>query len=69
MYFISDKYVYVVGGVGSYFQLAVIYFILLFWSHLTKPDNVVSQSSFDPPFHKSGSAPHHMKLQEVINSL
>ena len=41
MHFIIDKYV--VGEVGSYFQLAVTFF---FWSHLTKPDNVMSQSSF-----------------------
>ena len=43
MHFISDKYL--VGEVGSYFQLAVTFFFF-FWSHLTKPDNVVSQSSF-----------------------
>ena len=39
MYFISNKYV--VGKAGSYFQQDVTFF-----SHLTKPDNVVSQSSF-----------------------
>ena len=53
MYFISYKCI--VGEVGSYCQLAMIFFF--FWSHLTKPANVVPQFHFDPPFDMSGSAP------------
>ena len=50
-YFISNKCM--VDGVGRYCQLAVAFF----WSHLTKPDNVVPQFILIPPFHKSGSTP------------
>ena len=53
MYFISYKCV--VGEVGSYCQLAAT--LLFFWSHLTKPDNVVLQFILTPPFCKSVSAP------------
>ena len=49
--FISDKCV--VGEVGSYCQLAVTFF----WSHLTKPDDVVPQFILTSPFHKSGPIP------------
>ena len=55
MYFIFS-YKCVVGEVGSYCQLAVT-FTFIFWSHLTKPDNVVFQFILTPPFCKSGSAP------------
>ena len=42
MYFISYKFV--VGEVGCYCQVAVTFF----WSHLTKPGNVVSQFILTP---------------------
>ena len=53
MYFISYKCV--VSEVGSYFQLAVTFFFLV--SPYENRDNVVPQFIFEPPFHKSGSAP------------
>ena len=52
MYFISYKCV--VGEVDSYCQLAVTFFLV---SPYQTRDNVVPRFIFDPPFHKSGSAP------------
>ena len=54
MYF-NISYKCVVGEVGSYCQLVVIFFFLV--SPYQTRDNVVPQFIFDPPFYKSGSTP------------